>query len=155
MDIKTNPNRAPVDTLFTFPSVYTLGPSYDQSCTNTDALFSSRTFRCGEGKIPTGAQPRIVLLGSFWVSRFVSFFWYGMYMPLLATLCSSAVWCCLSCHKEQKVSLLHKGQDPYRCVGSSAVLVFCILSLESICAVWCCVMMCFYVECEASDSLFR
>lgn len=54
MDIKTNPNRPPVDTLFTFPSVYTLGPSYEDSCRNTDTLMSTRTFPCRKGTFPTG-----------------------------------------------------------------------------------------------------
>jgi hypothetical protein len=56
-DIKVNPNRAPVDTLFTYPSVYTLGPSYQESCQNTDELFSKRTFPCEKGKFPTGVFP--------------------------------------------------------------------------------------------------
>jgi hypothetical protein len=43
-----------VDTLFTFPSVYTLSPRAGISCRNTDTLFSTKTFPCAPGTVPTG-----------------------------------------------------------------------------------------------------
>jgi hypothetical protein len=45
-----------VDTLFTFPAVYTLGPSARDSCRNADSLFSSVTMPCTAGSLPTGVN---------------------------------------------------------------------------------------------------
>lgn len=54
MDV--NINRPPVDTLFTFPAVYSLGPRAAASCRNTDKLFSTKTFPCAAGTFPTGVS---------------------------------------------------------------------------------------------------
>ena len=45
--------RLPVDTLFTFPSVYTLGPASTATCFNADSLLSSKTFPCTPGEHPS------------------------------------------------------------------------------------------------------
>ena len=45
-----------MDTLFTYPSVYTLGPVLSDSCINVDSLFAKDTKPCTANKFPTGVN---------------------------------------------------------------------------------------------------
>jgi hypothetical protein len=54
--VHVNLHRPPVDTLFTYPSVYTLAPTVRDSCRNADALFSPATGPCAKGAFPTGVN---------------------------------------------------------------------------------------------------
>eukprot|EP00892_Ulva_mutabilis_P003681 jgi/Ulvmu1/1685/UM115_0014.1 len=53
-DVPVSADQQPVDTLFTFTSLYTLAPTTTRACRNTDALFSTSTFPCPPDSDPTG-----------------------------------------------------------------------------------------------------
>ena len=54
--VHVNIHRPPVDTLFTFPAVYTLAPTARDSCRNAEALFAKETKPCAPHSFPTGVN---------------------------------------------------------------------------------------------------
>eukprot|EP00892_Ulva_mutabilis_P003683 jgi/Ulvmu1/1687/UM115_0016.1 len=55
-EVHVNLHRPPVDTLFTYPSVYTLAPTAALACRNAPYLLSNDTHECPEGTHPTGVN---------------------------------------------------------------------------------------------------